>query len=42
MTVDVDGEWPGDAIACEAALNHVPSGMIELAGDDLLLIKGNT
>ena len=42
LDVEVDGEWPGDDQACEAALGHVPNGIIELGESCVLLVRSMT
>ena len=42
LTVEVAGEWPGNDAACDAALAHVPSGVIDLGDHGALLIQSMT
>ena len=42
LTVEVAGEWPGNDTACDAALAHVPSGIIDLGDHGALLIQSMT
>ena len=39
LTVEVAGEWPGNEAACDTALAHVPSGVIDMGDHGALLIK---
>lgn len=38
LEVEVDDDWPGDNEACDAALSHVPNGVIDLGSNRALLI----
>ena len=40
--ISVDGDWPGDDRACEAVLQHVPSGIVEVDHRSVLLIEAMT
>ena len=39
LTVETAGEWPSDDAACDAALAHVPSSIIDVGNHGTLLIK---
>jgi hypothetical protein len=42
LQIAVDGDWPGDDRACEAVLQHVPSGIVEVDDGSVLLIETMT
>ena len=42
LTVEVAGEWPGNDAACDAALAHVSSGVIDVGDHGALLIQSMT
>jgi hypothetical protein len=42
LQISVDGDWPGDDRACEAVLQHVPSGIVEVDNSSVLLIEAMT
>ena len=39
LTVEVSGEWPDNDAACDAALAHVTSGVIDVGDHGALLIQ---